>query len=183
MATVVTTQPNWAYNNHNTFIPWALTITVFGLWGLLKVLSYVFGGQRHHARNRGAVAAPAAGAPGYGPGVGANVGPVGAGAAAGPVGGWYKNSRYVSDGLETLLWLMLIPTLVNTLVGGFHNDHTIRNLIISIFSIGLFWVFFRAIGHIPVLGFLHRFVDLLLLPLVILAIAAASKGISDFHND
>lgn len=174
-------------NHDHSFIPWVLVITTFALWGLIKMLSFVFGGWRHHARAAAAAPPAAAGpgyGPGYGPGAGVNAGPVAAGAGAGAgvgVGRFHKPSRFVSDGLETLLWLLLIPTIINSLYG--FDDRTARNLIIAIFVIGMLWALLRGLGHIPVLGFLHRIIDLALLALVPMAIAAAALGIRDHHPD
>jgi len=165
------------------YIPFVLAVSTFALWGLLRMLSFVFGGWRHHDRvNAAAPAAGAGAAPGYGPGAGVAAGPVAAGAGTTGFGGrMYKPTRYVSDGLETLLWLVFFPTVINAFFG--FANHTARNLIIAIFSIGLMWAFSRFLGHIPVLGFLHRILDLALLVLVPMSIAAAVLPIRDNHSD
>lgn len=154
-----------ALNNSDTalsssywFIPWVLLVTTWAVWAFSSIISNIFGGWRRHSR-AAAAAAPAA--------------PGGAVPAAPASDNWYKRSSYITDGLRTLLWLMLIPVLTNTLFG-FTNHHA-RNLIISVFAIGMFWAFLRGLGHI--FNFLHRIVDFGLFVLVPLSIAAAVLGI------
>lgn len=159
-------------------VPWVLLLTTFAVWGIIKALSNILGGWRSHSvtTTGGAVPAAAPVAPAYDAegGVappGARVAPAAGGVAVAPMDRYHRSTKSVTDGLQTLLWLMLIPTLINQ-VWGFHH-HSSRNLIISIFAIGMVWAFLRSIAR-P----LHRFLDLLLLPLVIMAIAASAKAIN-----
>jgi hypothetical protein len=152
--------------------PWILFLTTFALWGFSRAFSNIFGtgfsnaGFGGFGAGGGGVVAPNAAAPG--------------GVVAAPGGNTlYGPGHYISDGLQTLLWLLFVPTIMNQLFG-FTNWHA-RNLIIAIFSIGLIWAILRSIGH--VINFLHRIVDLLLLVLVPMALAASILALRHLWGD
>jgi len=169
---------NGFYNDHS-FIPWVLLLTTFALWGLSHALSSVFGGFREYGARRAAGAGVGAGAA---PVVGAPVAPAAAGgavAAPASYNGLSRSTGYITDGLKTLLWLLLIPILFNSFWG--FSSHVARNLIISIFAIGIIWAFLRGLAHI--FHFLHRILDFGLFVLVPLAVAAAALAIDDHHAD
>lgn len=153
---------NTVYPNNNWFIPVVLLVTTWATWAFSSIISNIFGGWRRYSH---------AAAPGYGAG---GV----AAPAAGATDNWYRGTSYITNGLQTLLWLMLIPVLLNVVLG--FSNHA-RNLIISVFAIGMFWALMRGLGHI--FNFLHRIVDFLLFAIVPLAIAAAVLAIRNHRLD
>lgn len=152
--------------NDYGWIPWVLVITTLALWAFSSMLNGIFGGWREHSARRAAAAGAggaAAGAPGAAVGA----------AAPGAAPGWQRSTGYVSDALLWLLLLLLVPTVINQFFG-FGNE-TARNLIIAVFSLGLIWALMRWFGHI--FHFLARLVDMFLIFIIPLSIAAAVLGL------
>jgi hypothetical protein len=147
--------------SRTAWVPWVLLLTTFALWGFWSIISNLFGGLAARSANIAAAAGGAAvgGAPG-------------AAAGAAITSPWYGRTHDTTRALRDLLWLLLIPILINTFFGW---EHRARDLIIAIFAIGIVWAFLR--------GLLHRFADVLWIPLIALAIAAAGLGIRHRHFD